>query len=412
MSRQIIKGDELQLFIGNGAPKYATAHSVTITGNTLDRNTKDDGFWGSSSIGKITWELTAECLYTDGDYDNMFDMMISREKFMLKFARVRNYDANGLVAVGGNVQAWLPSVKGKQGYATITSITANANTGENATYSVTFTGAGPLSDYDNSITDYSIKVVYNDDMEGMTLFNMAAAPYINSGWVSDGRTTVQIDISDGKLHDATPDREPFFIFYLSGPGIPEYMFRGVNTISTVEASNNIYNIGQYAFDNSSLTEISLPTSTPINYGNYCFSNCNWLTHVNYDSGNGRNWLYAKHVNNSAFLNCVRLADSILGDACEYILFSAFDGCLAMRNVWFGSSLRRVNERAFLVDSHASTKTFHFYTETAPYCQELAFGNVGYQTFILHNASTVESFLEDTDMATYYPDGQCVYQIAS
>lgn len=412
MSRQIIKGDELQLFIGNGAPKYATAHSVTITGNTLDRNTKDDGFWGTSSIGKITWELTAECLYTDGDYDTMFDMMISREKFMLKFARVRNYDANGLVAVGGNVQAWLPSVKGKQGYATITSITANANTGENATYSVTFTGAGPLSNYDNSITDYSIKVVYNDDMEGMTLFNMAAAPYINSGWVSDGHDTVQIDISDGKLHDATPNREPFFIFYLSGPGIPEYMFSGVNTISTVEATNNIYNIGQYAFNNSSLTEISLQTPTPINYGNYCFSNCMFLEHVNYSSRNTVNYLFAKHINNSAFLNCARLADVNVGDACEYILFSAFDGCLGVRNVWFGSSLRRVNERAFLVDSHSTMKTFHFYTEKAPHCGELAFGNIGYQTFMLHNASDARSFVDGTDMETLYPVDQCDYQIAS
>ena len=219
-------------------------------------------------------------------------------------------------------------------------------------------------------------------------------------------------MSDGKLHDATPNNAHYFIYYLSGPGIPEYMFSGVNTVDTVTTTNNIYNVGQYAFDNSSLTEISLPGPTPINYGNYCFSNCNWLTHVNYASGSGRNWLSAKHVNNSAFLNCVRLEDSILGDACEYVLYSAFDGCLAMRNVWFGSSLERVNERAFLVDSHASTKTFHFYTEKAPYCQELAFGNIGDQTFVLHNAASVNDFISGTDMATYYPADQCDYQIAT
>ena len=412
MSKQIIKGDELQLFLNNGAPKFATSHTLTLTGSTLDTDTKDHGYWGSSEVGKLTWELTAECLYTDGDYDDMFDMMIAHTPITLSFAKVKNYSVNGLTSVGGDVAAWIPDVIQRRGNAYVTSLTANANTGENATYSITFTGAGPLKTIDNTTTNYSIRVTYSDNTEGMALFNMRAYPYINSGWVTDGHTTVQIDISDGKLHDAPPSRDSFFIFYLSGPGIPEYMFSDVNTIDTVETTNTIYNVGQYAFDNSSLTEITIPTPSPINYGNYCFSNCTSLTHVNYASGNGRNWLSAKHVNNSAFLNCVRLEDSVLGDNCEYILFSAFDGCLAMRNVWFGSSLRRVNERAFLVDSQASTKTFHFYTEKAPYCEELAFGNVGYQTFILHNSSDARDFVDNTDMATLYPTDQCDYQIAS
>lgn len=412
MSKQIIKGDELQLFLNNGAPKFATSHTLTLSGSTLDTDTKDHGFWGSSEVGKLTWELTAECLYTDGDYDAMFDMMIAHTPITLSFAKVKNYSVNGLSSVGGDVAAWIPDVVQRRGNAFVTSLTANANTGENATYSITFTGAGPLKTIDNTITDYSVKVTYNDDIEGMTLFNMRAYPFINSAWVaSDGGRPVQIDMSDGKLHDATPNGAHYFIYYLSGPAIPEYMFSGVNTVATVETTNTIYNVGQYAFNNSSLTEISISGPTPINYGNYCFSNCNWLTHVNYDAGNGRNWLSAKHVNNSSFLNCVRLVDSVLGDACEYVLMSGFDGCLEMRNVWFGSSLRRVNERAFLVDSHATTKTFHFYTEKAPYCQELSFGNPGYQTFILHNAASANDFISGTDMATYYPEAQCDYRIA-
>ena len=412
MSKQIIKGDELQLFLNNGAPKFATSHTLTLSGSTLDTDTKDHGFWGSSEVGKLTWELTAECLYTDGDYDAMFDMMIAHTPITLSFAKVKNYSVNGLSSVGGDVAAWIPDVVQRRGNAYVTSLTANANTGENATYSITFTGAGPLKTIDNTITDYSIKVTYNDATEGMTLFNMRAYPFINSAWVaSDGGRPVQIDMSDGKLHDATPNGAHYFIYYLSGPAIPEYMFSGVNTVATVEATNTIYNVGQYAFNNCSLTDISIPSPTPINYGNYCFSNCNWLTHVNYDSGNGRNWLFAKHVNNSSFLNCARLVDSVLGDSCEYILMSGFDGCLEMRNVWFGSSLRRVNDRAFLVDSHGTTKTFHFYTEKAPYCEELSFGNPGYQTFILHNAASANDFISGTDMAKYYPDTSD-YQIAS
>ena len=277
MSRQIIKGDELQLFLNNGAPKFATSHTLTLTGNTLDINTKDHGEWQANNVGKLTWELTAECLYTDGDYDTMFDMMIAHTPITLSFAKVKNYSVNGLSSVGGDVAAWIPDVVQRRGNAYVTSLTANANTGENATYSITFTGAGPLKTIDNTITDYSIKVTYNDDIEGMTLFNMRAYPFINSAWVaSDGGRPVQIDMSDGKLHDATPNGAHYFIYYLSGPAIPEYMFSGVNTVATVEATNTIYNVGQYAFNNCSLTEISIPGPTPINYGNYCFRcDCNF-----------------------------------------------------------------------------------------------------------------------------------------
>lgn len=413
MSKQIIKGDELQLFLQDGAPKFATSHTLTLSGSTLDTNTKDHGYFGASEVGKLTWELTAECLYTDGDYDKMFDMMIAHTPITITFAKVKNYSVNGLSSVGGDVAAWITDVVKRRGNAYVTSLTANANTGENATYSITFTGTGPLKTIDNSITDYFIKVTYNDDAEGMTLFNMKAYPSINSAWVAtDGGTPVKIDMSDGKLHDAVPSTSHYFIYYISGQSIPASMFSDVNTVDTVEASNTIYNIGQYAFNNSSLTEISIPGPNPITYGNYCFNNCSSLTHVNYDSGNNRNWLNAKRVDASSFLNCVRLEDIVLGPACDYVFDAAFGGCLAIRNVWFGPSLVRVRDRAFLDDSQESTKVFHFYTEKAPSCGRTSFGNIGYQSFILHNASSVEDFLSGTDMATYYPEAQCDYQLAS
>lgn len=145
MSKQIIKGDWLQLFINDNAPVWATSHTLTLTGNTVDIATKDHGSWGASEIGNLTWELTAECLYSDGDYDDMFDRMVAKTKLMIEFGGVNNYDPNGLVSVGGEIDAWEPQYTMiKRGYAVVTSLTANANTGENATYSITFAGAGPL----------------------------------------------------------------------------------------------------------------------------------------------------------------------------------------------------------------------------------------------------------------------------
>lgn len=145
MNNTILKGDELMLFYNGKAFAYATSHTLTITGSTLDIATKDHGFWGASEVGKLTWEITTENLYTDDDYDTLYDLMQSRTPITVAFANVSNYDANGLTSVGGEVEAWsADQTKYRSGKAVITSLVANANTGENATLSATFTGAGPL----------------------------------------------------------------------------------------------------------------------------------------------------------------------------------------------------------------------------------------------------------------------------
>ena len=134
------------LFDSTGkALAYATSHTLTLTGNTVDISSKDHGFWGASEVGSVTWEITTENLYTDNDYDKLFDMMITAEPVTIAFAKASNYDKNGLVATGGTVEAWEPDQKNyRSGKAVITSLTLNANTGENATYSATFTGNGAL----------------------------------------------------------------------------------------------------------------------------------------------------------------------------------------------------------------------------------------------------------------------------
>lgn len=146
MANTIIRGDELMLFDANNkALAWATSHTLTITGNTVDISTKDHGFWGASEVGNLTWEITSENLYCDDNYDELFDIMIAKQPVTVAFAKVSNYDENGLTSVGGTVSAWTPDTTNyRSGKAVITSLTVNANTGENATYSVTFTGAGPL----------------------------------------------------------------------------------------------------------------------------------------------------------------------------------------------------------------------------------------------------------------------------
>ena len=147
MSNTVIKGDQLMLFDSTGkALAYATSHTLTLTGNPVDISSKDHGFWGASEVGSLTWEITTENLYTDDDYDKLFDMMITAQPVTIAFAKASNYDKNGLVATGGTVESWEQDQQNyRSGKAVITSLTLNANTGENATYSATFTGNGALT---------------------------------------------------------------------------------------------------------------------------------------------------------------------------------------------------------------------------------------------------------------------------
>ena len=134
------------LFMGGNALAYARNHTLTITGNTIDISSKDHGYWGASEVGNLTWEVQTENLYTEDNYDDLFDAMVAKTPVDIVFAQANNYNENGLKAVGGSVDSWAASTtSGRKGKAVITSLTINANTGENATYSATFTGSGPLT---------------------------------------------------------------------------------------------------------------------------------------------------------------------------------------------------------------------------------------------------------------------------
>ena len=147
----IIKGDELMIFVGGSAIAYATSHTLSLTGNTIDISSKDHGFWGASDVGNLTWEATTENLYTEDGFDGLFNAYLAKTPVTIVFGYASNYNVNGLLlgetAGTGDTRpsAWTAANnKGYQGSAVITSLTVNANTGENATFSCTFTGKGAI----------------------------------------------------------------------------------------------------------------------------------------------------------------------------------------------------------------------------------------------------------------------------
>lgn len=122
---------------------FATAHTLSISADAVDTSSKDHGVWGANEVNKITWEITSENLYTETAYDDLVEKMIAREAIQVYFGTKSQSDPDKTVA-DGDYTNWTGS-KGYSGKVFITSLTANANTGENATYSATFTGTGKLT---------------------------------------------------------------------------------------------------------------------------------------------------------------------------------------------------------------------------------------------------------------------------
>ena len=165
MAQKLIKGDDLMLFNGTTGKSYAfaTAHTLTITADTADTSSKDHGVWTGNEVAKISWEITSENLYTSEGFDSLCDDMINRKPINVAFGLKQKGKADSTVA-DGDYSNWTPDYGATvpesgnpeapttdnttkdmyMGSAYITSLTANANTGENATYSVTRTGTGSI----------------------------------------------------------------------------------------------------------------------------------------------------------------------------------------------------------------------------------------------------------------------------
>lgn len=97
-------------------------------------------------IGKLSYSITSDNLFTEEDYGKLVDLWIARNPIDVIFtvkgnAGVANNDGTSVPADG-----WTPKEgTGYKGKVVITGITANAPDNENATYSVTLEGAGALT---------------------------------------------------------------------------------------------------------------------------------------------------------------------------------------------------------------------------------------------------------------------------
>ncbi len=149
MANNIIKGKDLMLFDNSGhSYAYATNHTLTITAETSDISSKDHGIWGGNEVAKYSWEITSENLFTTEGYSAMFDTMVSGTPITVRFGL--KVDTGTQTVADGDLEYWTARNSYYEGKVIITSLVANANNGENATYSITLTGTGTLNKVGNT----------------------------------------------------------------------------------------------------------------------------------------------------------------------------------------------------------------------------------------------------------------------
>lgn len=150
----ILQGGDLMLFNISGTSSTsastiaaATNHTLSVSTELSDTSHKDIvGSWKSSEVKSFSWEATTENLFTldpagKGYYD-LFDFMTNKTKLTV-------YLDNKSSAAFSTTNGWTPNLANGTDYLSgqviISNISLNAPNGDNATYTVTFTGVGPLT---------------------------------------------------------------------------------------------------------------------------------------------------------------------------------------------------------------------------------------------------------------------------
>lgn len=145
--RKIIDGSNIMLFINNQSVAHASSHSLSISAETEELNTKDTGVWGMTEVNRITWEITCDHFYTSDGYSTFFDTMMTKTPVQVVFGLKAAAEIGGTPA-DVNVTDdgyWNPGTPIYSGQAIITSLDWTADAGSKSTFSATLSGQGSIT---------------------------------------------------------------------------------------------------------------------------------------------------------------------------------------------------------------------------------------------------------------------------
>jgi len=147
----IIKGDELMLFDANGESiALATSHTLNISGDVAQINCKDGGIWSSGTVNQLNWTIDTDNLYSTVEFDRLFTIMTARTPVDVYFGLkaetgTGDVDTDGSNPTTGTQKVWTKGAGVYKGKAVLNSLNVNAASGDNATFTASFTGVGSLA---------------------------------------------------------------------------------------------------------------------------------------------------------------------------------------------------------------------------------------------------------------------------
>ena len=151
-SYSMVSGSDIMLFTyqGNAYKSicHGTSHSLSLSADTEDINTKDAGAFGLTEVNKINWTIQADHMYTNEGYDTFFTAMTSKAPITVVFglkadAEIAGTPADVNISSAGN---WTPQSTSYiySGQAIITSLDWQAAAGSKSTVSCTLQGQGSI----------------------------------------------------------------------------------------------------------------------------------------------------------------------------------------------------------------------------------------------------------------------------
>ena len=145
---QMERGDDIMLFDDKGKSlAFGKSHTLTIGVETQEVSTKDHGIYSGKKGTKINWSISAEHMYSEGAYDTLFDKMVALEPITVYFGKKKS-EGDKTVA-DGDLTAWSANNPTQStlrtGQVIITKLDLQAQSGDNATFSVEFEGVGKIS---------------------------------------------------------------------------------------------------------------------------------------------------------------------------------------------------------------------------------------------------------------------------
>ena len=143
MAETIIRGEALMLFLNGKSIAHATSHTLQKTTSTTETATKDYGKYAKQTPQRITWTITTDNLCTENGYKTLSDLQDSLQTTVAYFGFAADND--DLMGLGD--RAYFTLDDGPlyaYGNVLVQDLNLTAAAGDNATFTATLQGDGPL----------------------------------------------------------------------------------------------------------------------------------------------------------------------------------------------------------------------------------------------------------------------------